>query len=255
MKPLDADYFSCDACNPFLLHGSEQGILLIHGFSGSVAHMRPLGNVLHACGYTVMGINLPGHATTERDMAKASRADWENAVRDAATTLRSQCKSITACGLSMGALLSLLLAEQQRVDACVSISAPMPSANPWLPVSGLLRFAVPRISWNDDPERKQQLDPYYDKGYTGFPTRKAADLYSLILKVRRNLRQITCPTLVIQSVDDTSVKQSSADTIYNGISSTQKKKLLLEGVPHVCTISGKLPSIVDEIDTLLKSMK
>ena len=49
---------------PFFLPGDEHAVLLTHGFTGSAAHMRPLGDYLHAQGFTVRGILLPGHGTS-----------------------------------------------------------------------------------------------------------------------------------------------------------------------------------------------
>jgi esterase/lipase len=46
MKPYDASRFNHDCCRPFLHEGGEKGVLLLHGFTGSVAHMRPLGDAL-----------------------------------------------------------------------------------------------------------------------------------------------------------------------------------------------------------------
>jgi carboxylesterase len=254
MQQREKGYFSGDECSPFFYKGGEKGIVFLHGFTGSVAHMRPLGDTLHKHGYSAMGINLPGHATTEEDMASVGRREWLQAALDAVAQLRKHCQTVAVCGLSMGAVLSMLIAEQHKADACVSISAPLPAFNRMLPLTRLFSFLHPRITWKQDENRILQLDQRYDKGYTGFPTRKGADLYALIKQAQRNLPQITCPTLVIQSQDDHTVSPSSADTILGCISSMQKEKLILHGVPHVCTISGKLTEIANAIDALMRSL-
>ncbi|MFH1512840.1 MAG: alpha/beta fold hydrolase [Bacillota bacterium] len=254
MKPREAAYFDSDVCNPFLHLGGDTGIVLLHGFTGSIAHLRPLGDALHARGYTVMGINLPGHATTEADMAKVGRREWLQAALDAAGHMRLHCKTVVVCGLSMGAVLSMIVAEQGKVDACISISAPLPSSNPMLPLTGVIGYILPRKSWKMDEAREKQLDQRYDKGYTGFPMRKGADLYHLIQQAQKNLSQITCPMLVIQSLADKAVSPNSAETILDRIKSARREKLILDGVPHVCTLSNKLPVIIDAIDGFIKSL-
>ncbi|HPF87947.1 MAG TPA: alpha/beta fold hydrolase, partial [Candidatus Limiplasma sp.] len=216
--------------------------------------MRPLGDALHALGYTVMGINLPGHATTENNMAKTGYHEWIEAVQNAAQNLKKDCRTVTACGLSMGGVLALLLAEQHRVDACVTISAPMPSANVILPLAWMIWPFVPRVEWNTDDARAAQLNQTYDVGYSGFSSRKGVDLQHLIRLAHKSLNQIICPTLAVQSTEDTAVNQNSAQNILRGISSTQKKELILHGVPHVCTISDQLPLIVDAIDETMKTL-
>ena len=252
MKPRDPSIFNVDECKPFFRKGGETGIVLLHGFTGSVAHMRPLGDALFGLGYTVLGINLPGHAASEKDMAAAGSREWLQAALDAAAHLRLHCKTVAACGLSMGALLSLILASLQKVDACVSISAPLPAQNRLLPLSRALGLFIPRVSWKEDGEREKQLDQRYDLHYTGFPTQKGSDLYRLTKLAERGLPRIACPLLAVQSLADHTISPHSADTILGNVQSRIKEKLLLQDVPHVCTISGKLPEIVGAVDTLMQ---
>jgi carboxylesterase len=254
MKPRDKSFFDSDECKPFFHLAGETGVVLLHGFTGSVAHMRPLGDALQALGYTVMGINLPGHATTEADMDRYGSREWLQAALDAQAYLRLQTRKVVLCGLSMGAVLALLVAERGKADACVSISAPLPPQNRLLPLAGIFGRILPRVAWKEDVNRSQQIDPRYDKGYSGFPMRKGADLYRLARQAQMHLSDVACPTLIVQSLDDHTVSKDSADTIYRGISSMIKEKLILSGVPHVCTVSDKLPDIVHAIDTLLRAI-
>ena len=45
---------------PFFWEAGEPAALLVHGFPGTPAEMRPLGEVLHEAGWTVHGVLLPG---------------------------------------------------------------------------------------------------------------------------------------------------------------------------------------------------
>ncbi len=254
MKPMDASYFDRDCCKPFFNEGGPDGLLLLHGFTGSVAHMRKLGDAMTERGYTVMGINLPGHATTESDMARTGWQDWLQASKQAVLTLRERCERLTVCGLSMGGVLALLLAEQMKIDACAPISAPMATQNKLMPFAKLIAPVYPRVSWSGGGDSRSVLDAAYDCGYSGFPTRKAADLNYLIHLARRNLFSVACPVLAVQSADDETIWAGSADCILEGVSSELKRKLWLHGVPHVCTISPELPAIVDALDDLMKTV-
>lgn len=251
MKPRETGYFDRDVCKPFFHQGDENGILLVHGFTGSAAHMRKLAEGLAQRGRTVRTINLPGHAATEAEMARENWQTWLQACKEAALEMMNHTERFTVCGLSMGGVLALLVAQQMQVDFCVPISAPMPAKNRMLPLAGLMAPFVPRIPWSEKPERATQLDPAYDYGYSGFPTAKGADLYKLIGLARRNLFAINCPILCVQSDADESIAPGSADTILNGVSSEVKQKLWLHDVPHVCTISKEWPSIVEAIDKLI----
>jgi len=252
MEPYKPGYFDRDVCRPFEHKGGPNGILLIHGFTGTAAHMRPIAEGLAARGHTVRTINLPGHATTEDDMAKATWQQWLQAAKEAAHEMMQELDAFTVCGLSMGGVLALLLAEQMKVDACVPISAPTAVQNRFLPLAGILHPLIPRIPWGPGTERHAKMDQKYDFGYSGFPTAKGADLQKLITMARKNLFNITCPILCVQSDADETIWQGSADCILEGVGSKIRQKLWLHDVPHVCTISREMPSIVDAIDKLMQ---
>ena len=102
--------FSSPVCQPFFLEGGSHAVLLIHGFTGSAGHMRPLGEALHAQGFTVQGINLPGHATSMEDMGRTQWQDWLQAAKEACVALKDRYEHVSVAGLSMGGVLTLLLA-------------------------------------------------------------------------------------------------------------------------------------------------
>ncbi len=251
MKPYDAAHFQHERCKPFLHKSGAKGVLLLHGFTGSVAHMRPLGDALADHGYTVMGINLPGHGTTEADMAASNWNQWLAASRNALITLRRQCTAVTVVGLSMGGLLSLILSEEHLPDACVTLSTPLAVQNKLFPFAKVLSPIWPRVSWRPSEDRRQKLNERFDYGYSGFPTRKAVDLNTLLDMARKGLPAITCPVLAVQSRKDETIWPGSANYILDHCASKQKEALFLEDSPHVCTLSAELPEIVDAVDMLL----
>ena len=54
-----------EGAETFLLEGNNgKAVLLLHGYTGTTAEMRPLGNHLHSLGYTVLCPRLPGHGTS-----------------------------------------------------------------------------------------------------------------------------------------------------------------------------------------------
>ncbi|MEG2480624.1 MAG: alpha/beta fold hydrolase [Clostridia bacterium] len=251
MKPREAGYFEHEYCKPFKHEGSDNGILLIHGFSGCAARMRKLANTLAEKGYTVHSINLPGHATTEEDMAKTDWKQWLQAAKDATLDLLAKQKTVTVCGISMGGLLALIVAEQMKIDACVTISTPMAVKIKLMALAGIAAPFIKRIQWNESNEPSALLDSAYDFGYSGFPTQKAVDFNRLMKLARQNLSSVTCPVLCVQSDGDSIVWEGSADCILKGVSSKSRQKLWLHDVPHTCTISTEEPNIAEAIDALM----
>ena len=170
MKPTPKGNNARPVCQPVNVQGDGNGILLMHGFTGSPAHMRMLADGLAEKGYTVRSICFLCFAVTEEDMAKECWQSWLQAAKTAVVEMKETCQTVTVCGLSMGGVLALLLAEQMKVDACIPISAPMATKNRFLCLYGLMGKVLPRISWGDHPERSSVLNAEYDVGYTGFPT-------------------------------------------------------------------------------------
>lgn len=237
---------------PFFLPGDRHGVLLIHGFTGSAGQMRLLGEALHDQGFTVKGINLPGHGTTMEDMGRSNWKMWLHAAKMAFTELKETCDHVSVAGLSMGGILTLLLAQQMDVTAAAPISAPTAVKAKGLALTGLAAPFIKHIWWNPSPERQAILDQRYDYGYPGFPTQCGTSLYKLMTMARRNLFAITCPILVVQSHGDETIAAESADTIMAGVSSEKKGVLWLDEVPHVVTLSREVGRVATEIGRLFR---
>ena len=238
--------FTDERCQPFCLAGGEHGVLLLHGFTGSAAHMRPLGERLHAQGFTVQAVNLPGHAAAMEALAETAWDDWLDAVKEAFLEMERTCTRVSVAGLSMGGCLALLLAEQMQPAAIAPISAPMGTQLPlWL--ATLTRPIFPTIWWKSRDGNPVPLVNEYDYGYPGFRNGCARHLDRLIKMARRNLHAVTCPVLVVQSHADETIIPQSAEIILNGISSEQKSVLWLDDVPHVCTITHEAETIAEAL--------
>ena len=239
--------FSDKICQPFLLEGKARngkthGVLLLHGFTGTIAHVRMIGEYLHQQGFTVMGVNLPGHATTMDDMANCTWQDWLEAAKAAFLSLKEKCDFVSVAGLSMGGCLSLLIGEQMQPASIAPISAPMGTRVPlWL--ATLCRPVLRTVWWKTRDASDALVDARYDYGYPGFRSRCAPRLSRLIKLSRRDLHAVTCPVLVVQSHADMTITADSAEVILQGVSSQRKGVLWLEDVPHVCTITREAESI------------
>jgi carboxylesterase len=247
--------FSDTNAQPFLLEGGEHGILLLHGFTGSAGHMRLIGEELHRQGFTVLGIQLPGHGTRLEDMKNVHWQDWLQSAKEGRLQLKERCEKVSVAGLSMGGVLTLLMAQQTRINAAIVMSTPMALKNRLALLAPVASRFTPVTYWRGDEERENLLDRRYDYGYPGFPTASIGDLLHLIRLARRNLFNVTCPTLVVQSRADETISPNSADIILQGIRSEKKAVLWLEGVPHVVTISREYQHIAKAMGEFLQSAK
>ena len=88
------------------------GVLLLHGFTGSPASMRPWGELLAQQSWTVRVPRLPGHGTRWQDMNITRWEDWYSEADRNLRELTSRCDQVFVAGLSMGGSLSLRLAQE-----------------------------------------------------------------------------------------------------------------------------------------------
>ena len=243
--------FSVPQAQAFDFGTGEHGVLLIHGFTGSPAHMRLIGEGLRDNGFAVRGILLPGHGENPEAMAKATWQDWFRASREAAAEMRKQYRYLTVAGLSMGGCLALMLAEQMEADACVTIAAPMKTMTKFRSLASVAALVHPMVHKRADGSRASLINDY-DIGYDSYPMQSVAHLSAIMRRARRDLSLVHCPVLVIQSHGDKTVTPDSPEIILDGVSSKIKAQLWLEEAPHVCTISPEYPRIVREMTDFLR---
>ena len=108
---------------PFAFEGGKVGVLLIHGFTGAPAEMRPMGKYLAAQGYTVAGPQLAGHGSHWQTLNRMRWQDWVSSASVALTQLQAHCDQVFVGGLSLGGLITLYLgAQHPEIDGLVPMA-------------------------------------------------------------------------------------------------------------------------------------
>lgn len=246
--------FSLPQAQPFDFPQGSHGVLLIHGFTGTPAHMRLIGEGLRERGFGVRGILLPGHGESPEAMGKAAWQDWVRATLTAAQEMRKQYQRLTVAGLSMGGCLALMAAEQMEADACVAIAAPMKTIARFRSLAPAAALVRPMVHKKADGSR-DSLNADYDIGYDSYPLSSVAQLSAIMRRARQHLGLIRCPVLTVQSRRDQTVSPDSPQIILDGVSSRVKAQLWLEEAPHVCTIAPEYPLIVKGMADFLSGLE
>ena len=122
----DAPSITEEDTKPFVLPGGSNAALLVHGFPGSPAQMRPLGEALQARGWTVQGIYIPGGSGGFNELSKLSGTEWTQTVSKAATELAQVHPRLLVIGYSMGAAMTCAkpippASERAGVDCALSV--------------------------------------------------------------------------------------------------------------------------------------
>jgi carboxylesterase len=215
--------------------GSDVGVLLCHGFTGSPVSIRGWAEVLAAEGFSVRLPLLPGHGTTWQELNRTGWDDWLHAAQSSLAELAAQCRAVVVAGLSMGGALALRLAQlhPDQVCALVLVNPAVLSRDPRLVLLPLLRFVVPSLAGLGGDIRR----PGVDEGcYHRTPLRALHSLVSSWRQTVADLPKVSQPVLLAHSVEDHVVPAESSELILKRISSVDVEELVCRDSYHVATL-------------------
>lgn len=234
--------------------------LLLHGLGAGVFEVCLLARFLQERGYPVRAFNFPGHEGQGPIMPASRWQQWYGAVEREFLGVRERYGTVAVLGFSTGGTLALHLAAQQPVAALVLLAPFLKLYQPpWLPVSleGLVKsplpYLIPTVPRLDPPIRDPQLRRLASqvRPYQTFSTWAVRSALDLIEVVKRELPQITAPTLIIQSPLDQVVDPQGSQVIYEQIGSDRKQLLWLKASDHIIGLDVERQEIFAAIEDFL----
>jgi len=225
--------------------GSDVGVLLCHGFTGTPQSLRPWGEYLADRGYSVRIPLLPGHGTTWQAMNQTRWEDWYAAVDEAFRELHEASERVVVCGLSMGGALALQLAQGHgpRISGLVLVNPAVKLEDPRTILLPVLKHLVGSLGAIGNDVKKPGVT---ELAYTRTPLKAAHSQLVAWQSVVRDLPEVTQPVLLLRSPQDHVVPASSSALILSRISSLDVTEILLEDSYHVATIDNDAQRIFDE---------
>jgi carboxylesterase len=230
--------------SPFELAGAGRAAALcLHGLTGTPYEVRPIGAALAAAGIAAFGPALPGHNETPERLAAVSHEAWLGAARSALASLRAAHARVFLVGLSMGGLVSLALAAEQRVDAVVVVGVPLrirALAVRLVPVAKHFVRFLPKGGGSDirDPAARAR-HPSYDR----MPLAAVHELLRLQRRVRAALPRVEAPLLVAHGAHDRTAHPDDAREILARVASPEREHLVLEASGHVASVDHDGPRL------------
>ena len=199
------------------------GALLLHGLGGTPVEMRFVALALARAGITVACPQLAGHSGSVEELKASTWRDWLASAEAALDELRQRCDAVIVGGLSMGAVLALMLAAERKDDVDgVACYAPTLRLDGWgIPWYARLFDLVPSkaiANWFDFAER----EPYGVKdprvralvamaiesgdsataGMLSVPGGAMLELRYLVNAIRPRVPEIRQPTLLVHPRED-----------------------------------------------------
>ncbi|MEO6144035.1 MAG: alpha/beta fold hydrolase [Dermatophilaceae bacterium] len=230
---------------PFNHDGSDVGVLLCHGFTGTPQSLRPWAEYLAERGYSVRLPLLPGHGTTWQEMNHTRWEDWYACVDTAFRQLHETSERVVVCGLSMGGALALQLAQGHgpRISGLVLVNPAVKFDDPRTLLLPVLKHVVGSLGAIGNDINKEGVT---ELAYTRTPLKAAHSQLAAWQSVVRDLPEVTQPVLLLRSPQDHVVPASSSALILSRISSRDVTEILLEDSYHVATLDNDAPRIFDE---------
>ena len=228
-------------CEPFRFDGGPIGLLMIHGFTGSPASMRPMGGWFADQGLGVAGPRLPGHGTTVEDLRFRHWTEWFAEVDTALTELRRRSQTVVVFGQSFGASLALHLAAMRpgEVEGLALTSPYVFDARHYLLPLGRLFVRTIRGFGAGDVKKPGQDELAYDT----MPVRAVGTMAELMKLVRAELPGIRTPVLVFRPSEDHSIPASNPQRVVDTIGSERKELIDCPSSYHVISLDHDAPMV------------
>ncbi len=231
----------------------SHGVLLLHGFTATPECLDSLVDPLRQKGFVVSAPLLAGHGTTPEELAKTTWQDWYEGVEKNFQDLQKRVDEVFVAGLSLGGLLSLMLASEYPVKKLALLATPVF-------LGGLLaKYVLPVVARtpliNVYPYQKKWAGPAINdpvarekfKSYTKMPIKSIMAIVNLQKEVVRKLPQIQVPTLILHSPHDTTAPYANMDYLKQHLGSKEIKTVTLETSDHVLTMDYEKDLVAREV--------
>ena len=259
----------------FIFDGGRTGALLLHGLGGTPVEMRFVAQALARAGMTVLCPQLAAHTGSFDELQESRWQDWYASAEAALDQLRRRCDTVIVAGLSMGAVLALMLAAERKkdVDGAV-LYAPTLTLDGWgVPWYARLFKLVQQKSlakWFNFAERA----PYGVKdlrvrarvtaaiesgdsstaGMLKVPGGAMFELGGLVSAVRERAREIQQPVLLVHPRHDDRASIHNSFWLQRNLAGTVDM-VVLDDSYHVVTVDRQRHVVTDRTIAFVKTIE
>ncbi len=225
-------------------------VIFIHGILGSPNQFKKIAVAINNKGISTRCILLPGHGGKCKEFRKCTSIKWYDYVEKQVREYRKKYKTIIIVGHSMGGLLAVNEAVNERVEGIVLLSSPLKVRVTFKEMEICLKILF----------QKEDKDDTFIKSYREAFSIERGRLYEYIfwvspyihlfkmIKYTKNvLHKINVPTLIIQSEGDETVNYRSADNFYDEIESEKKSVILLRESGHSYYEENEMKVIIENV--------
>ncbi len=250
----------------------EDAVLLIHGLSGSPLEMQFVARTLYKAGFSVRVPRFSKHgfgATGKQEKWQ----DWLDEVSLHFDEMKQKYKTVSVCGLCIGAVLALKLAAEKKEEvaslALFSTSLYFDGWNiPWyrflLNIGYFTPFRYFYSYRESEPYgiKNEQLRSWISREMgekstfssltAKIPMTRLFQAEQLIRQTKRALPEIAIPALIIHSLEDDTSTIRSANYVEHHIGSKKVRKVFLDDSYHNITMDNQKTIVAEETVRFIK---
>jgi len=268
---------SGSADNGFYLDGDNGATaILIHGLTGTPNEMRFLANYLNKKGYSVVCPRLANHGASLSVLKKTKWQEFYRSVRDSAGVKKALKGGgpIFVSGLSMGALLALVLADEfkDKITAASCLAPTLfydgwntPGARFFMPLActplknffyfkeeppyGIRSEAIQkRVHKYYAGARLDNMENVAQHGYPFYPVTQLYQLKLLVKYLSKKLPHLDLPVQLIQAKDDDMTSIKNSKYIYDRVGSKIKEMIFLYNSYHVISVDQERDIVAEKME-------
>jgi len=220
------------------------GCFIIHGFGGNIEEVAPLIGYLNEKGLKTLCPVLKGHTGKRKDFAASTYEDW---IRSAETGLQEflkDCDRVILIGFSMGGLIAVNLAKKYEVFAIITLNTP------------IYHWDLNKIVSNlrSDLKNKDLTNlKRYLKAAQNSPFPALINFKMLLRNTKPLLKEIKCPILIIQALEDDTTRIKSAEFILKNVASGKKKIIYYPNSGHLICRSLASKEVFMDVSEFIKT--
>lgn len=261
----------------FLKSASDATVILVHGLTGTPYEMLFVARRLHKQGFTVLCPVLANHGKALAVLKKTRWQEFYQSVRAAFIERLAQVPPgtpIFVAGLSVGALLAVLLAEEfpEQVAGVIALSPTLfydgwnvPWTRHLLPIAyhtplkhffyfkeespyGVKNAGVRRrIHASYHEARMEDNSDVARNGYPYYPMTLICEVRLLVGHLKSKLKRVVTPLLLVQAVEDDVTSVRNSEFIRDRVSSLDKEIVLLHDCYHVITADQERETVAEKV--------
>ena len=228
----------------------KKAILLIHGFAGGNYDYNSLGNDLELYNsFDVFTFTVPGHERMIID--KVTREDWiKKAEDEIEKIINANYKEVYVIGHSMGGVIASHLASKYKEVKKLVLAAP---AFHYLAFKGDKVDVIESIKKLPNLFKNYAPEEVLSRIFK-IPAPTIKEFMKLVEEHTKDIKDITCPTLILHGEKDDIVPVDSVQYVYDNIKSKSVTLIELHSLTHDLFMNDRYDEVRDIIVKFFRSI-